>query len=51
MDSNPASTASKGRWWEQLPPTEGLILPKALSPWILVELDNDEAVKSTPSPR
>lgn len=42
MESRPSSNQ---RWWEQLPPKEGLLLPTWLTPFYLINFDDYEAIK------
>ncbi len=37
--------ASSQRWWEQLPPTEGLLLNRQQTPFAMVNFDDYEAIK------
>ena len=38
---------SNQRWWEQLPPTEGLLLSRQQTPFAMVNFDDYEAIKPT----
>jgi hypothetical protein len=47
MESRPKATT---RWWEQLTPKDGLVLPPMQTPFAMLNFDNYEAVKAPANP-